>query len=209
MGNTTSKKKKPWIISSRSPRKFLLRNWKRRRKTRKVQALSQPSRKIRKSTKLTINTCRTQSFSAQMNYKICKVYNILDKMLSRCRGSVEEKLNNSFQNANGSIELLQKIGGQNKLVGILMCFKYFKSIMNKYFKLSQKKKKLESLIDLNKLNEKLDTLSKKMELLEKSQPLKSSSLSFKSSSDTNFAVHSQSSYSPSFSYSPWHSNMDL
>jgi hypothetical protein len=141
-----------------------------------------------------------------MNYNITKVYNILDKMLSRCRGSIDEKLNNSFVNVNSRIELLQKIGGQNKLVGILMCFKYFKSIINKYFKLSSKKKKLESLIDLNKLNEKLDSLSKKMELLEKSLPLNSkNSNSMKSLStynngascisDTNYAVHSESSLS--------------
>ena len=106
-----------------------------------------------------------------MNYKICKVYNILDQMITRCRGSPEfEKLNGSFKNANTSIELLQKIGDKNKLIGILMCFKYFKSVINKYFKLSSKKKKLESLIDLNKLNEKLDMLSEKMAVLEKSLP---------------------------------------
>jgi hypothetical protein len=89
-------------------------------------------------------------------------------MLSRCRGSIgTEKLSNSFKNVNSSIELLQKIGDQNKLMGILMCFKYFKSIINKYFKVSPKNKKLDSLIDLNKLNEKLDTLSSKLEFLEK------------------------------------------
>jgi CHASE1-domain containing sensor protein len=153
------------------------------------------------------------TFCAQMNYKISKVCNILDKMLTRCRGTIDEKLNNSFENVNYSIELLQKIGGQNKLVGILMCFKYFKSIINKYFKLSSKNKKLESLVDLNKLNEKLDSLSKKMEVLEKSIPntfsSKNSTLTFKSGnsnnslinssnsclSETNFAVHSQSSIS--------------
>jgi len=125
-----------------------------------------------------------------MSYKICKVYNILDQMLTRCRGSLEiQKLNNSFKNANSCIELLQKIGDQNKLVGILMCFKYFKSIMNKYLKISSKKKKLESLIDLNKLNEKLETLSKKIEFLEKSFPFNNNlknSIFMNNSINTNF-----------------------
>ena len=71
--------------------------------------------------------------------------------------------------------MLQQIGDQNKLVGILMCFKYFKSIskfifnplVNKFTKVTNKKKKLESLIDLNKLDEKLDHLSAKMEDIKK------------------------------------------
>jgi hypothetical protein len=124
-----------------------------------------------------------------MNYKICKVYNILDQMVSRCRGSVEiDKLNIKFKNANSSIELLQKIGDQNKQIGILMCFKYFKSMINKYFKISSKKKKLESLIDLNKLNEKLDTLSKKMEMLGKNIPFSLSSN--KNASMKSFSINS-------------------
>lgn len=54
-----------------------------------------------------------------------------------------------------------------------MCFKFFK-IISKYSKLNVvnkflkgKKKKLESFIDVNKLNDKLDKLSCKMEYLEK------------------------------------------
>src|SRR4051812_11034787 len=106
------------------------------------------------------------SFSAQMSYKISKIYNILDQMLSKYRGKLEtEKLNTSFKDVNCSIELLQKIGDKNKFIGILMCFKFFKSIINKYSKITNKKKKLDSLIDLNKLNEKLDLLSSKMEML--------------------------------------------
>jgi prefoldin subunit 5 len=147
-----------------------------------------------------------------MNYKICKVYNILDKMISCCRNTIEEKLNNSFENVDYSIELLQKIVGHNKFVKILMFFKYFKSIINKYFKISSKNKKLE-YFNLNNLNEDLDFLSRKMDVLEKSIPnlsSKNSTLSFKSNnsntdslinpynfyyplSETNFAIYPQSS----------------
>lgn len=103
-----------------------------------------------------------------MNYKISKIYNILDQMLSKYRGKLEnEKLNNSFSNVNPSIELLQKIGDKNKFIGILMCFKFFKSIINKYSKITSKKKKIDCIIDLNKLNEKLDLLISKMEMLNK------------------------------------------
>jgi hypothetical protein len=92
-------------------------------------------------------------------------------MLTRCRGTIGmDKLNTSFKSANISIELLQKIGDQNKIIGILMCLRYFKSMINHYFKITSKKKKLESLIDLNKLNDKLDLLSQKMQSLEKSLP---------------------------------------
>lgn len=118
-------------------------------------------------------------------------------MLSRCRGSIiMDKLNSKFKNANTSIELLQKIGDQNKLIGILMGFKYFKSMINKYAKLSSKKKKLESLIDLNKLNEKLDHLSQKMEALEKTITWRNSNSSSKTfsiasaSTASVYAVHS-------------------
>lgn len=89
-------------------------------------------------------------------------------MLSQCRGKLEmSKLNNAYKETNSSIELLQKIGDQNKIVGILMCFKFFKSIIHKYLKISQKKKNLEGLIDLNKINDKLDLISSKIQLLEK------------------------------------------
>ncbi len=128
-------------------------------------------------------------------------------MLSRCRGTIGiDKLSTSFKSANSSIELLQKIGDQNKLIGILMCFKYFKSMIHQYFKITSKKKKLESLIDLNKFNEKFDTLSQKMQSLEKSLPFllsssvktpKSRSLTYGSNTDaiTNSvcAQHSESS----------------
>jgi hypothetical protein len=122
-------------------------------------------------------------------------------MVSRCRGSVDlNKLNNSFKNANSSIELLQKIGDQNKLIGIMMCLKYFKSVINKYFKSSTKKKKLESLIDLNKLNDKLESLSKKMEVLEKTL---STNLYCKNASLKSFSLnnYSTNNYNSSFTNS--------
>ena len=80
-----------------------------------------------------------------------------------------DKLNSKFKNANTSIELLQKIGDQNKL---------------------------ESLIDLNKLNEKLDHLSQKMEALEKTITWRNSNPSSKTfsinsaSTASVYAVHS-------------------
>ena len=119
-------------------------------------------------------------------------------MLSRCKGSMSiEKLSSSFKSVNTSIELLQKIGDQNKLIGIMMCFKYFKSIINKYYKMSSKKKKTDSLIDLNKLNEKLDTLSMKIGYLGKNILTKSgSNFSGNTSciSDTIYAVQNDYSH---------------
>ena len=53
-----------------------------------------------------------------------------------------------------------------------MCFKSFKSISNKniiivskFTKITNKKKKLESIVDINKLNDKLDYLSDKIDFI--------------------------------------------
>jgi hypothetical protein len=136
------------------------------------------------------------SFSDEINYKINKVYNILDQMLSRCRGTLTGgKLSDSFKNVNSSIEILQKIGDQNKLIGIFICFKYFKAIINKYYKMGSKKKQLDSLVDLNKLNDKLDTLSQKIGYLEKNILFKSPIIQSENTScisDTIVAVDNDS-----------------
>ena len=76
---------------------------------------------------------------------------------------------------NSSIELLQKIGNDNQCVGILMCFKFFKSIsklkkiivVNKFIKFSNKHKKSEELLNANTITNKLDLLNNKIDFIEK------------------------------------------
>lgn len=82
-----------------------------------------------------------------MNYKIVKVYGILDDLLNKYKNDKQfgKSLKNPFmvknilnKNINSSIELLQRIGNDNQCVGILMCFKFFKSISkSNVFKISQ------------------------------------------------------------------------
>jgi hypothetical protein len=69
---------------------------------------------------------------------------IIDKLLIECRETIDMQINlkDAFKvtilaNRLGykfKHQMLQKIGNQNKLVGILMCLKYFKSL-SKYISL--------------------------------------------------------------------------
>jgi len=103
------------------------------------------------------------------NYKIAKVYDILDDLLNKYKNDKElgNVLKNPFKNINSSIELLQRIGSDNKCVGILMCFKFFKSIISKFVKFSSKHKKSEDLLNANSITDKLDLLNDKIDYIEK------------------------------------------
>lgn len=78
------------------------------------------------------------------------------------------------KNINSSIELLQKIGNDNQCVGILMCFKFFKSIsklkikeVNKFMKFTNKHKKSEELLNTASISDKIDLLNNKIDYIEK------------------------------------------
>jgi len=103
------------------------------------------------------------------NYKIAKVYGILDDLLNKYKDDKDfgKDMKNPFKNINSSIELLQKIGNNNQCVGILMCFKFFKSIISKFVKFSSKHKKSDELLNTNSIADKLDLLNNKIDYIEK------------------------------------------
>lgn len=98
--------------------------------------MSKEKSEIRSKTKTNISSSKSKktnelSFSAQMNYKICKINSILDQMLSKCRGEFQiSTLSNS------SIEMIKKISERDKFVGILMCIKYFKNLSKNFVMLT-------------------------------------------------------------------------
>jgi len=98
-----------------------------------------------------------------VNHKIIKIYGILDDLLNNYKDDKEisKILKNPLKNIISCVELLQKIGNDNKCVGVLMCFKFFKSIIRKYIKITSNKKGNNGTLNAEKIADKIDQLSNK------------------------------------------------
>ena len=73
-----------------------------------------------------------------IGYKINKLNTILDNMILRYKG-VENNINFTEKfNYNDDIILLEKISKEDRLLGIILCIKYFKELIEKYMKLKKK-----------------------------------------------------------------------
>ena len=106
------------------------------------------------------------SFTSQMNYQICKINTILDHMMTRCRNDSKYAKISTMINGS-SIEMLKEFCEKDKFIGMMMTIKYFKSLIEKYLKYISKKKNIEHLFDLNKINERILTVCNKIESIEK------------------------------------------
>jgi hypothetical protein len=65
--------------------------------------------------------------------KILKVYSILDDLIVKTysKKELDTKILNNFKEKKGEFEFLKQIGDENAMVGIVVCFKFFKSISKK------------------------------------------------------------------------------
>jgi len=99
------------------------------------------------------------------NHKFLKIYNILDDVLNNYKKDKEisKCLKNPMKNITSCVDILQKIGNEKHCVGILMCFKFFKSIIKKFIRISTRQSKGST----EKIAEKMDTLSNKIDYIEK------------------------------------------
>ena len=62
--------------------------------------------------------------------------------------------------------MLEKISKQDKYIGMILCIKYFKGIIEKYLKYINKKKKFEKFLNVQKFNEKILNICDKIEKVE-------------------------------------------
>ena len=72
-----------------------------------------------------------------------------------------------FRSNGSSIEMLKEFCEKDKFIGMMMTIEYFKSLIEKYLKYISKKKNIEHLFDLNKINERILTVCNKIESIEK------------------------------------------
>ena len=110
------------------------------------------------------NTEKNKKNSKEKNfnligYKINKLNTILDNMILRYKG-VENNINFTEKfNYNDDIILLEKISKEDRLLGIILCIKYFKELIEKYMKLKKKK--------LKNFEKKICEICQKIEEIEK------------------------------------------
>ena len=134
----------------------------------KKETKSSLSTKKHKKKYNTKNKINELSINHQLGYKICKLNIILDNMLEKCQDKKNSyKILNKNLNNEG-IEMIKKISETDKFLGMILCIKFFKNIIENYIKFSNKKKNIEKYFDVNKLNTKILTICEKIEKLEKS-----------------------------------------
>ena len=94
-----------------------------------------------------------------IGYKINKLNTILDNMILRYKG-VENNINFTENfNYNDDIILLEKISKEDRVLGIILCIKYFKELIEKYMKLKKK--------NLKNFEKKIFEICQKIEEIEK------------------------------------------
>ena len=134
----------------------------------KKETKSSLSTKKHKKKYNTKNKINELSINHQLGYKICKLNIILDNMLEKCQDKKNSyKILNKNLNNEG-IEMIKKISETDKFLGMILCIKFFKNIIENYIKFSNKKKNIEKYFDVNKLNTKILTICEKIEKLEES-----------------------------------------
>ena len=110
------------------------------------------------------NTEKNKKNSKEKNfnligYKINKLNTILDNMILRYKG-VENNINFTENfNYNDDIILLENISKVDRVLGIILCIKYFKELIEKYMKLKKKK--------LKNFEKKICEICQKIEEIEK------------------------------------------
>lgn len=147
---------------------FILKNMERELKKKISKEKKEIKSKCSKKSSSSISKKKTNelSFTSQMNYQICKINTILDHMMTRCRNDSKYAKISTMINGS-SIEMLKEFCEKDKFIGMMMTIKYFKSLIEKYLKYISKKKNIEHLFDLNKINERILTVCNKIESIEK------------------------------------------
>lgn len=109
------------------------------------------------------------SINHQLGYKICKLNSILDNMMEKCR----EKNNSNYialskKFHDEGMEMIKNISEKDQFIGMILCIKFFKRIIEKYIKFKNKKINIEKYLDEKKFNEKILKICEKIEKIEKS-----------------------------------------
>ena len=123
------------------------------------------NKKTKKEKKHIINEL---SFNHQLGYKICKLNSILDNMMEKCRGKKNNYMALSKKFHDEGIEMIKNISEKDQFIGMVLCIKFFKGIIEKYIKFKNKKINMEKYLDENKFNEKILKICEKIEKIEQS-----------------------------------------
>jgi hypothetical protein len=123
------------------------------------------SKKKKKEKKHIINEL---SLNHQLGYKICKLNSILDNMMEKYRGNNNNFMALSKKFHDEGIEMIKNISEKDKFIGIILCIKFFKGIIEKYIKFKNKKINIEKYLDEKKFNEKILKICEKIEKIEQS-----------------------------------------
>ena len=124
---------------------------------------------LKKKKKEKKNIKNELSFNHQYGYKICKLNSILDNMMEKCRGKKKNNyiaLSKKFHYKG--IEMIQNISEKDQFIGLILCIKFFKGIIEKYIKFKNKKINIEKYLDEKKFNEKILKICEKIEKIEQS-----------------------------------------
>ena len=147
---------------------FIIKTVERELKKKMVKDIKNKKTKVNSSNKSNKSLSKQQkqlSFTHQLGFKICKLDSILNNLI-KCRGRQEEYINLNKKLCSEEIQMLENISKQDKYIGMILCIKYFKGIIEKYLKYINKKKKFEKFLNVQKFNEKILNICDKIEKVE-------------------------------------------
>jgi hypothetical protein len=147
---------------------FIIKTVERELKKKMVKDIKNKKTKVNNSNKSNKSLSKQQkqlSFTHQLGFKICKLDSILNNLI-KCRGRQEEYINLNKKLCSEEIQMLENISKQDKYIGMILCIKYFKGIIEKYLKYINKKKKFEKFLNVQKFNEKILNICDKIEKVE-------------------------------------------
>ena len=108
---------------------------------------------------------KSNLFFDDLNFRIAKVSEIMKSLIEGNEDDAifERRLKNQYFYIEEGVELLKKVGAENKSLGILICFNYFKSLILRINKLLKRKKQPDESVykildKVEKVHARLDAL---------------------------------------------------
>ena len=139
---------------------------------REIKKKQTRDKKDIKSTKTSSTSSKSKTknknemtFASQISEKLLKITRIHDEMFHMYKNNMKY-YDMDKKIVKGDIEELKNLCMEDKFVGVFMCVRYFKLIVEKYLKYVNKKKNIGNFFNLDRINQQILAVCDKVEQLE-------------------------------------------
>ena len=128
---------------------------------REIKKKQTRDKKDIKSTKTSSTSSKSKTknknemtFASQISEKLLKITRIHDEMFHMYKNNMKY-YDMDKKIVKGDIEELKNLCMEDKFVGVFMCVRYFKLIVEKYLKYVNKKKNIGNFFNLDRINQQI------------------------------------------------------